>query len=88
MGKKTSPASNVSQVWPPQQFVLLFFSQMVFVAPTYYYVIVTSGTRRRGQLKNPHPTVSQKGPFYQVAKVRKEVRHLHTYIVHTTTKKN
>ena len=88
MGKKTSPASNVSQVWPPQQFVLLFFSQMVFVAPTYYYVIVTSGTRRRGQLKNPHPTVSQKGPFYQVAKVRKEMRHLHTYIVHTTTKKN
>ena len=87
MGKKTSPASNVSQVWPPQQFVLLFFSQMVFVAPT-YYVIVTSGTRRRGQLKNHHPTVSQKGPFYQVAKVRKEMRHLHTYIVHTTTKKN
>ena len=84
MGKKTSPASNVSQVWPPQQFVLLFFSQMVFVAPTYYYVIVTSGTRRRGQLKNPHPTVSQKGPFNQVAKVRKEMRHLHTYIVHTT----
>ena len=86
MGKKTSPASNVSQVWPPQQFVLLFFSQMVFVAPT-YFVIVTSGTRRRGQLKNPHPTVSQKGPFYQVAKVSTKGSapspYVHT-VVHTT----